>query len=293
MPGTFACAVFCRVFPSLWSWQGLPIISAILYLVNSPEEGARALIIALSIILVGTVVAIAVFLAPTMMPRKIIYSVEPDTPCSFGYKMSWIAIKTGDVRKVLDVLGLYQIEQTNWRSGIGTVYHKELGENRIFVSPPVRGWIFVVGLAIPHPIGERFMDKWTPLMESLAEEFSDVQYFFSYPSIDFYGWARVLKGRISRAFAIGDEGIIMKRGRTTREEKGLGLKLFELRGVRGLSGDAGGELVLYPTETHVMRLAGQWGIDPTGLARLSKEPGLGYIGQAPAYWRPERLRNAA
>lgn len=255
--------------------------------------GALAVIIALLIILVGTVVAVAFLLAPNMMPRKIVYDLSPDLPCPFGYKMAWIAIKTDDTEKVLATLDLNEIEPTNWRSGVGTVYHKELGENRIFVSPPVNGWIFVVGLAIPHPIGERFADKWTPLMEELAREFSDVQYFFSYPSIDFYGWARVIKGRISRAVAIGDEGVIMRRGRTTKEEKGLGLKLFELRGVRGLSGDAGGELVLYPTEVHVTKLAGKWGIDPTKLAGLKARPGLGFIGQAPAHWRPERLSKAA
>ncbi len=251
------------------------------------------MIIALLILLVATVVAVAVFLAPNMMPRKVVYDLAPDAPCAFGYKMSWIAIKTDDAAKVLEVLDLYEVEPSNWQSGIGTVYHQELGENRIFVSPPVREWVFVVGLALPHPIGERFVDKWTPLIEELAEEFSEVQYFFSYPSIDFYGWARVLKGRISRAFAIGDEGIILKRGRTTKEEKGLGLKLFELRGVRGLSGDAGGELILYPTERHVIRLAGQWGLDPTKLDRYGEETGLGAIGHAPAYWRPERYREAA
>ena len=85
----------------------------------------------------------------------------------------------------------------------------------------------------------------------------------------------------------------MKRGRITKEEKWLGLKLFELRGVRDLKGDAGGELVIYPTERHVMQLAGNWGLDPTKLNAARNAPGLGYVGYAPAHWRPKPLRSAA
>jgi len=242
---------------------------------------------------VATIAIIGLLLVPKVMPHKIIYDLVPDKPCSFGYKMSWIAIKTQDVHKVLATLDLSHVVSSNWQSGIGTVYHEDLGENRIFVSPPVKGWVFVVGLALPHPLGARFVDKWTPLIEGLAAEFQEVQYYFTYPLIDFYAWARVLKGRISRAFAISDEGVIVKRGRISAGEKSLALKMFELRGVRDLEGDAGGEIVLYPTETHVMRLAGLWGLDPTQLAESGAEPGLGYIGQAPVYWRAERQQQAA
>ena len=84
-----------------------------------------------------------------------------------------------------------------------------------------------------------------------------MQYFFSYPPLDFYAWARVCDGRLQRAFAVTDEGIVWNKGRASKEERDLGLKLFELRGVEGRSGDAGGELILHPTEDHVMRLATQ------------------------------------
>lgn len=247
----------------------------------------------LAVMIVITIAIIAALLAPRMVDRTVVYDVEPDKPCAFGYKMSWIAIKSTDTERIISALDLHQMVPTNWQSGIGTVYHEELGENRIFVSPPVQGWTFVVGLALPQPMNDRFVDKWTPLMEALAADFDEFQYYFSYPLIDYYAWGRVLRGRLSRAFAMGDEGVLMKRGRTSVAEKALGLTMFELRGVSDFEGGAGGEMVLYPTETHVMQLAGQWSIDPTKLADMNIEPGLGSIGQAPAYWRPERMRLAA
>jgi hypothetical protein len=96
-----------------------------------------------------------------------------------------------------------------------------------------------------------------------------------------------------RAFAVGDEGIIWRKGKTTREERALGLRLFEFRGVRGRKGDAGGEIILYPTEDHIMRLAERWSVDPTKLdGGAVTAPGTGYIALAPASWKAERLRNS-
>jgi hypothetical protein len=146
---------------------------------------------------------------------------------------------------------------------------------------------------LPHPVGRAFVDKCTPLLDNLGRRFVEVQYFFSYPLIDFFAWARVLDGRLVRAFAVGDEGVIWNKGRRSREERALGLTLYEFRGLKARKGDAGGEIILYPTEDHVMRLAEKWCLDPTKLSRGASPPGTGYIGLAPAAWRTERLRRSA
>jgi hypothetical protein len=209
----------------------------------------------------------------------------------FGYKMAWLAVRSRDTQAVVEALELVAAEPCNWKSGIGTVYDDHLGNDHIFVSPPVNGWTFVVGLALPYPVGRSFADKCTPLLQRLARRFVEVQYFFAYPPIDVFAWVRLIEGRVTRAFAITDAGVIWNRGRTTKEERALGLKLFDFRGVRGRKGDAGGEIILYPTEEHVLRLAGRWSLDPTELEDIEL-PTLahGYIALAPAAWRPERLR---
>ena len=240
-----------------------------------------------------TVVIAAVHLAPQMAPGRIIFSHEPDRPAGFGYRMAWLAIRTRDTGAVIEALRLQEPEVANWRTGLGTVYHRALGESRVFVSPPVNGWTFVTGLPLPAPLSRRFFDKCTPLLLELGRSFVEVQYFSSMPSMDYFAWARMIDGRVIRAFAIGDEGVIWNKGKPTKEEKAMGLKLFEFRGLRGRKGDAGGEIVLYPTEDHLMELAAKWSIDPTGLGRAELAPGLGVVARAPQTWRPERLQRKA
>jgi hypothetical protein len=245
-------------------------------------------------IMVALTIAVAAYvLAPRMAEPRIIFEQKPDHPAGFGYRMAWLAVRTRDTEAVLDELGLIGAERCNWRSGIGSVYDTELGDDRIFVSPPVNGWTFVVGLALPHPVGRVFADKCMPLLMRLGKRFVEVQYFFAYPPIDVFAWARLLEGRVVRAFAITDSGVVWNKGRSTKEERALGLKLFDFRGVRGRRGDAGGEMILYPTEEHVLRLAERWSLDPTRLDGADvPTPGLGYIALAPMTWRPQRLRKA-
>lgn len=251
------------------------------------------MILTIAIMVTLTIAIAARVLAPRLSEGRVNFARSPDRPAAFGYKMAWLAVRSRDTAAVVEALGLVDPQPCNWRSGIGTVYDNRLGNDHIFVSPPVNGWTFVVGLALPYPVGRTFVEKCTPLLDRLGSRFVEVQYFFAYPPIDLFAWARLLEGRVVRAFAITDTGIVWNKGRTTKEERALGLKLFDFRGVRGRKGDAGGEIILYPTEEHVLHLAARWSLDPTELedADLAGD-GLGYIALAPSSWRAERLRKA-
>lgn len=249
-------------------------------------------IIAVIVMTVATVATAAFFLAPRIAEGEIVYDTEPDRPLAFGYQMGWLAIRTRDTERVAERLALTDTLAANWDNGLGTVYSETEGSGAVFVSPPVNGWTFVVGLALPQPLGKAFTDKSIPLLLDLGSQFIEVQYYLAYPALDCFAWARVIDGRIVRAYAINDEGIVWNKGKATKEEKTLGIKLYEVRGVKKRKGDAEGELVLYPTEQHVMQLAGKWSLDPTRLETMMVKPAQGVIGQAPIRWRPERLRRA-
>ena len=240
-----------------------------------------------------TILLAAFVFAPEIAERRVVFDAKPDRPCGFGIEMSWIAVKTEDPMAVLSALGVPSASPANWNSGIGTVYDEALGNRHLFVTPPVEGWVFAISQSLPHPHGRSFADKCTPLLTDLSAKFGDVQYFASYPELDLFAWAKLSAGRFIRAFGIGDEGIVLQRGRTTREERTLGLSLFELRGVRGRRGDAGGELLMHPTHEHVMRLAGAWSVNPTLLAQGHAGSGRGYIADVPVAWRSERTRKSA
>lgn len=251
------------------------------------------MIIAIVVMIAATVAVAAFVLAPRIGEGRVVYEQTPDRPPPFGSNMSWLAVRTRDTSRLVGALGLVHVSGANWSTGLGTVYAADLGETRVFVSPPVGGWTFVVGQILPQPLGKSFLDKTTPLLLDLGREFIEVQYYLASPAIDHFAWARVIDGKLVRAFAIGDEGVLWNKGKPGKEEKAMGLKLFELRGVRGRRGDAGNEIVLYPTEEHVMRLAARWSIDPTRISELKTEAALGWIGLAPPGWRSERARKAA
>lgn len=240
--------------------------------------------------LIGLTIALALWMSLRVSAPVVIFDRHPDLPTAFGCNIAWLAVRTQNTSALAKSLNLEDRNPANWNSGLGTVYDGELGETHIFVSPPVDGWTFVVGLPLPHPVGKTFIDKLTPLMLRLSGDYEEVHYYFTYPLIDFFAWVRVVDGRLTRAFAVSDEGIVWNKGRITKQERALGLKLFDLRGVNGRKGDAGGEIVLYPTEDHVLHIARGWSIDPSVIEHYDAMPGLGIIGNAPSAWRAERAR---
>ena len=142
-----------------------------------------------------------------------VFATTPDRPCPFGYKMAWIAIRSRDTGAVAAALGLEATQPANWRTGIGSVYDDTLGQTHVFVSPPVNGWTFVVGLPLPHPgRGRRSSTSACRCSRGSATRFVEVQYYIAYPPVDLFAWIRIVDGKVVRAFAIGDEGVILSQG---------------------------------------------------------------------------------
>jgi len=242
-------------------------------------------------------------------PRSILPPYEsqvPDQPVSFGYKVNWYAVRTTDGSAVAEVLGLDEIEAVNWEAGVEAAYAwwgDPASKGRVFISPPVEGWTFAVGSALPHPfdytdspvrieIGRRFREQFS----ALSARFEDVQFFGSYRVVDFCAWARVRRGAPVRVFAwFGSDGeCIANEGAQTPEERALGLidlglreppeardymreRLGEAMRVEEATGRAPSERAM-PGEEDVVRLAGAWSIDPVELEGLGLAPSLGLIG---------------
>jgi hypothetical protein len=224
-----------------------------------------------------TVAIAAAILSPRLLARRVIVDDAPDRPHPFGREMSWLAVKTDDAQRLAAVLGL-ELRAANWNSGLGAIYDMDLADAFVFVSPPIQGWTIIAGVSLPLPAGGSFIDKTAPLLQSLSIEFADVQYFATFPIIDFY---------------VGEAGVVWDVGSLTPEERGLGLSMIELRGIRDRHGDVGGSLHLHPTEDHVLGVAAGWSINPMALESNAADTGVGWVAYAPLVWRAERLRSAA
>lgn len=245
--------------------------------------GIGVLIVALCLVL-----AAVVFVGHMIDSSRDAEDPIPDGPTAFGHETCWLAIRTAHTIDVVESLKLAGPRLANWKQGLNAVQGQRTADTEVFVSPPVDGWTFVIGLALPQPMGPAFEDKVRPLLARLGRRFPDVQYFLNFPTFDYFSWQRLRDGKFVRAFAATDEGVVMNKGVPTAEERSLGLKLFELRGVRDRHGDAGGELLLHPTEAHVLTLARTWSLDPTRISDAMMFEGLGYLGSAPAAWKAQR-----
>jgi hypothetical protein len=239
------------------------------------------------------------------------FDKTPDKPKGFGFKVLWFAVKAADPASVLDVLEFGERTPANWASGLATVY----GDQWVFASPPVSGWILVVGLSLPYPTNEIHHDigkRFDVLFSRLMQRFDDVQFFGSHRVSDFVTWARAVNGEPMRIFAwSGSNGEVLANfGEQTPEEAKLGLinltglspsdavdKIFKIVGEQQDERDAlvASGLSLrealakvrqngrgdFPSETDVVELAALWSLDPSRLEQQDHPVGLGLAARLP------------
>jgi len=189
--------------------------------------------------------------------------VQADSPVPFGYKCAWLAIKTEDSQAVVQALGLQNVRKSGWRNGVDAAHRGE-----VFVTPPVNGWVLAASLSLPEIAGKTRPDQLSPLVRALATEFPEVQYFGTHRVVEYHGWLRATQGEIVRRYAfLGERGETRSdEGKRTAEETELGLIFNDSN---------------FPSEEHVMELAGAWSIDPSSLDQLELEKGVGYLGSFP------------
>jgi len=245
----------------------------------------------------ATVLAAWWFARPIPVADRLALDATPDTPISFGDHMSWFAVRARTPQDIADVLGVGHGEPANWRTGLACVHDQAHADRYVFISPPLHGWVFVVGPAIPMPPPTNaFQDRFSDVLSGLGREFQDVQYFATFSHIDYLAWVRYRNGHCVRAFAASEAGQIVNSGEMDRFEKKLSLKHFDVRGLDGRYGDVGGQLLMVPKPAQVFSLAENWSLDPRRIDKLKHiEEGVGIVAPVPARWRMKRktLRNTS
>lgn len=243
-------------------------------------------------IVVALCVAVLILALAGRWRRKRSGDVSADLPCAFGCKMAWVAVRTRDTAGLIELLNLSDARSESWSVGVSTVYSDRVALKRVFVTPPIDGWSHVVGLSLPHPMGDAFEDRCTPFLARLSRKFGHVTYYASLPELDYFAWAALRDGRLIRGFACSQEGVLWNRGVVSEAERSAGIKGFELRAVTGAADQIYAPLV---DEGRVLELARLWSLDPTRLdLREDLEEGVGYLATAPAEWTAaETSRRAA
>jgi hypothetical protein len=192
-------------------------------------------------------------------------SSELATPFLFDRPTRWLAVKCTNLQKVQNALGLNNPTPCPLSEGFS-----RLNDHKLFISPPVKGWILVVGNSLPDVSDD--VDKAFRFIMRVASELGSVQYFSANRVLSHHAWVRIENNRVYRAYAWAGE-TVWNQGERTAAEKELELKCYEYC-------DSPLPYPFTARDSHVantekvMQLAARWSVDPMAVNNLRASVGI-------------------
>jgi len=180
----------------------------------------------------------------------------------------WLAIKSRDLLAVQSALGLHNPKPCSWMDGLA-------GEDKLFISPPVNGWILVIGSGLPDPSDD--VDACFRFVLGLSRKLGQVQFFSASRVLQHHAWVRADHGHVVRAYAWAGK-TIWKQGARTPAEKELDLECFDYGEPAG-RGSFGEPDVIGANVDRVPLLAARWSLDPAGIDERCLEQERGIAGE--------------
>lgn len=184
-----------------------------------------------------------------------------DQPCR------WLAIKGTDPAAVQRALHLIAPMPCSWEEGL-----LEARERKLFISPPVAGWILVVGSSLPNPSED--VDECYRFLTNLSRKVGHVQFFSANRVVNHHAWALIDKGRVFRGYAWGEQAL-WNQGPATAAEKDLKLCCFEY----GENSTFDQKEMLAMNTERVPQLASRWSIDPSSIDERQFKSSYGIAGE--------------
>ncbi|MGA3179019.1 MAG: hypothetical protein ABSF38_01605 [Verrucomicrobiota bacterium] len=179
---------------------------------------------------------------------------------SFLPPSRWLAVKSANASAVLAALRLQHVAPCSWEDGL-----REAGADKLFVSPPICGWVLVVGSGLPEPAED--VDFCYRFLKDLSLKLGNVQFFSVNRVLNHHAWALLDGGRVFRAYAWAGQ-TLWNEGLVTAAEKDLEMVCFDYGSEvnaflsrEALSGDA----------DKLNQLAARWSLDPAALPRATWE----------------------
>ena len=129
----------------------------------------------------------------------------------------WVAIKTENPAAVQSALGLHNPKPCSWQKGLA-------GEEKLFIAPPINGWVLVFGTDLPDPSDD--VDACFHFVTGLSRQLGQVQLFSASRVLYHHAWIRAEGGRVIRAYAWASH-TLWKQGMRTAAERELGVACFD------------------------------------------------------------------
>lgn len=207
-----------------------------------------------------------------------LFASAPTPPEPFGFKIGWIAVRSTDIRAVAESLPIRSQSPANWHDGIETAYRG----GSVFITPPVNGWISIVGdwamgteerrpvlsVSVQSEVTHRSVEMIARIVADLSAKFDEAQGYATHRVTEYHHWILAKQGRVVRCFGyMGESGeIVCQTGAVTEAEKKL--QYASKPPDRWL-----------PDEQDVMTVASGWSFDPTKLSAASGPAATGIVAR--------------
>jgi hypothetical protein len=189
-------------------------------------------------------------------------------PCFMRRPESWLAIKSRSVLAVQSALALHNPKPCPLLKGMA-------GEEKLFISPPVKGWILVIGSGLPEPSED--VDACFRFLVEVSRKLGHVQFFSAGRVLQNHAWVQADAGRVVRAYAWAGK-TLWKQGHRTAAETELNLKCFDYTDPAQRIAYGQPDVVAANVEK-VPLLAARWSLDPARLDEGFLENERGIAGE--------------
>jgi hypothetical protein len=135
------------------------------------------------------------------------------------------------------------------------------GDEKLFIAPPIKGWILVMGSGLPEPADD--VDGCFRFVLGLSRKLGQVQLFSASGILHHHAWVRAEHGRIVRAYAWAG-GTIWNQGGRTAAEKDLAMKCFEYADPIQTSSFCEKDAIAANVDK-IPQLAARWSLDPAAI----------------------------
>jgi len=181
---------------------------------------------------------------------------------------SWLAIKSRNLGAVQSALGLHNVKPCSWLEGLA-------GDEMLFIAPPVKGWIIVLGSGLPEP--NQDVDACFCFLLEMSRKLGRLQFFNASRILHHHAWIQAEHGRIIRAYAWAGR-TLWNQGKTTLSERELGLKCFDYSDPAQPFPYSMQEPIMANVEK-VPLLAARWSLDPAAIDERFLEHERGVSGE--------------
>jgi hypothetical protein len=188
----------------------------------------------------------------------------------FHQPARWLAIRSGNLQLVQSALRLNNPTPCSWEEGLSVAH-----EHKLFISPPIRGWVLVMGSNLPEPSED--VDRCFRFILDLSRKLGQVQFFSLNRAVNHHAWVHAEQGVVLRAYAWAGKPL-WNQGPLTRAEMDLGLKCFSYGEGEDRVDFGRPDPAALNTE-RLPLLAARWSLDPSSIdARMLRE-NRGIAGQ--------------